>query len=500
MLKKIIKKYLNFENILIFVILAASLLVRVYRINQILGFYYDQGRDALVIWDLIHKGKFFLIGPTTGIEGIFRGPWYYWLITPLYFLGKGNPVYPSIFLSLTTVFSIYILYFLAKEISGKTSGLLAIFIASFSCVLVSSSRWLSNPTPMYLISMLFVLSLFLVLKKKKWAVPFATFLIGMAMQFGSAAEVFYIPFFIVFCIWQRKKLPNIKIIILGLVTFGISILPQLVFDLRHQFILSKNIIKFLFVEKSFQISFWQIIKIRIPFYYEVFTSKIWIERNILEIILMFLGIIFLFTNWKKYWKKDIFKTIIFLLISPMVGMVFFQGNHGNVYDYYFTGYYLIFILFFSIIISLWSKNIFGKFLLFLFIVSFLVGNVPKIATLISTDVSDHKTIVLENQKQAINWIYENAKGKEFNVDVYVPPVIPYAYDYLFMWYGQKMYGYIPDNESNNLLYTLFEVDPPHPERLEAWLLRQQGIGNVLEESTFGGITVQKRIRISNSNY
>ncbi|MFH1970791.1 MAG: glycosyltransferase family 39 protein [Patescibacteria group bacterium] len=500
MLKKIIKKYTNLESLLVFIILFASFLVRVFRIDQLLGFYYDQGRDALVIWDLIYKGKFFLIGPTTGIEGIFRGPWYYWLITPFYFLGKGNPVYPSVFLSLTTVISIYILYYLAKEISGKTSGLVAIIIASFSYTLVSSARWLSNPTPMYLISMLFVLSLLLVLKKRKWAFPFATFLIGMAMQFGSAAEVFYIPFFIGFCIWQRKKLPNIKIILLGAVTFGISFLPQLIFDLRHQFILSKNIMKFLFVEKSFKFSFWQIFRVRLPFYYDVFTSLIWSIRNFSEIILMLLGVLFLVTRLKIYWKKDIFKTIVLLLVSPMIGMLFFQGNYGNVYGYYFTGYYLIFILFFSIIISSWSKNIFGKFILALFIVSFLVSNLSKVRTYIFTDVGDPKTIVLGNQKQAINWIYENAKGEKFNVDVYVPPVIPYAYDYLFMWYGQKTYGYIPSNERNILLYTLFEVDPPHPERLAAWLLRQKGIGNVLEENTIGGITVQKRIRIPNSNY
>src|SRR5204863_7090662 len=130
---------------LLLLILFLASFVRVYRLHQLLGFYYDQGRDALVIWDLIHKGNFFLIGPTTGIEGIFRGPWYYWLITPFYFLGRGNPVWPAAFLAFTTVVAIFFLYKLGK-IFNKETGILASIIGSFSVLLVFGARWLSNPT------------------------------------------------------------------------------------------------------------------------------------------------------------------------------------------------------------------------------------------------------------------------------------------------------------------------------------------------------------------
>src|SRR6266498_1061990 len=105
-----INKLLTPLNIAIISILLISFFFRIYRIDQLLGFYYDQGRDANVIWNLIHNHKFFLIGPTTGIEGIFRGPWYYWLISPFYWLGQGNPIYPSIFLSITVVVSLFFLY------------------------------------------------------------------------------------------------------------------------------------------------------------------------------------------------------------------------------------------------------------------------------------------------------------------------------------------------------------------------------------------------------
>jgi len=108
-------------------------------------------------------------------------------------------------------------------------------------------------------------------------------------------------------------------------------------------------------------------------------------------------------------------------------------------------------------------------------------------------------ITLGNQLQSVDWVFKDSAPRgEFNVDVYVPPVIPYTYDYLFLWQGTKRCG---DSLCNlvadrrvSLLYTLYEVDPPHPERLEAWLKRQEGIGKVFDETRFGGIVVQRRMR------
>ncbi|HKC04625.1 MAG TPA: hypothetical protein VKC54_02030, partial [Patescibacteria group bacterium] len=112
---KKIRKLFTLEIILVFITLLVAFIIRIFRINQILGFYYDQGRDGLVIWDLIHKGKFFLIGPTTGIAGIFRGPFYYYLIAPFYWLGRGNPVWPDVFLAFTSVSALALAYYLAKK-------------------------------------------------------------------------------------------------------------------------------------------------------------------------------------------------------------------------------------------------------------------------------------------------------------------------------------------------------------------------------------------------
>lgn len=498
------------------VVLVAATFLRVYRIDQILGFYYDQGRDALVIWDLWHKGKLFLIGPTTGIEGIFRGPFYYYLVAPFYLLGGGNPVWPSIFLSLTTVVAIVFVYWLGAKIVDRSTGIIAAILTAFSFNLVIASRWLSNPTPMLVLSVILVWAMIKITEGKKWGWPIIALVSGLSLfHFGSSGEIFYFPALFIFAVWQTspagrprtvwyrgrqgKNLPDRKNFILSVALFALTALPLIVFDLRHDGILRNNIAKFLVGEKSFDAPTWRFADDKIKFYYDVFTNKIFNSRYSQERILLGTVAFFFAFYLPKMLQSNGVKILLLLFISPIVGLIFFQGNFGNVYDYYLTGYYLIFIVLFAISLGFVWKSKLGKIFVLYFMYLFLTSNLDILKFKLGDKCTGELSICYINQKQAIDWVHKDSGGKEFNLDVYVPPVIPYAYDYLFLWQGNKkcgenLCGKVLDRQVP-LLYTLYEVDPPHPERLEVWLARQKGIGVVEKETSFGGITVQRRHRI-----
>lgn len=508
MKSKIWEKILNFKkgnNFFIIFTLIIAFVVRVFRINKFLGFYYDQGRDALVIWNLIHKGKFFLvgplIGPTMGMGDIPRGPWYYWLITPFYWFGRGNPIYPSIFLIFTTVLSIYFLFLLTRKVGGKAASYLALIIAGFSFNLIMSSHWLANPTLIYLISILFFWSLIKIVKQERGRLPlvFSGLLAGLAMQFSGAADMFYLLIvFLVVLIWARKLI-NLKNIISFLVAYAFPFLPQILFDLRHNGILRKGIIEFLHGNRSFTLSVWKLVKLRFILYFDVFSNEIWYQKNVILSLLFVFLIIFLVIKFKEFKKNDYFLMSLLFLAVPLFGMLFFRGDKGVIYGYYFAGYYLIFILIFSVLMGSLLRYTWGKVLVFGFLALFFFYNISSLVNYYSRDFRSFNPIILEDQIKAIDWVFKDAGGEKFNVDVYVPPVIPYAYDYLFLWQankrcGKDICGLIKNGRVGNL-YTLYEIDPPHPERLEAWLERQKGIGVVEKEAVFGGITVQKRNRI-----
>lgn len=487
-------------HLLVYILLAVALIgglfLRVYRVDKILGFYFDQGRDALVIWDFLYNHKFFLIGPTTGLAGIFRGPYYYYLIAPFYFLGRGDPVWPSVFLALTTIMAGFLGYILGKKILNREAGVIFAILSSFSFNIIFASRWLSNPTPMLLLSMVLVWAMIKATEGKKWAWPVIALTSGLSLfNFGSSGELFYFPALFIFLIWQWKNRPDFKNLVISVILFTLTFAPLVLFDLKHEGILRNNIINTFGGQKSFVIPSFSFVSDRTKLYYDIFTNKIFQDRkNLQAVALGVVGLSFL-VFLPGFVKNKGFKVVLLLLLSATIGLYFYQGNFGVLYDYYMTGYYLIFILLFSVVLAkIWQYPI-GKIFVIAFMYLFLSNNLPVTKYKITDGLDGPQSIGFLNQKEAVDWIYKDAGNKSFNVDEYVPPVIPYAYDYLFKWYGGRIHGREPNVEQVSTLYTLYEVDPPHPERLKAWLDRQKGIGEVEATATFGGITVERRERI-----
>ncbi len=51
--------------------------------------------------------------------------------------------------------------------------------------------------------------------------------------------------------------------------------------------------------------------------------------------------------------------------------------------------------------------------------------------------------LFKNEIAVIDYIYKYANGKNFKVYAYLPSVYDYPYQYLFWWYGNKNYKFIP---------------------------------------------------------
>ncbi len=501
--RKEVKNY-PIVYILLSIILFFAIFARVYNVSNNLGFYFDQGRDAMVIWNFWKNGNIFLIGPTTGIAGIFRGPWYYGLITPFYISGQGDPVFPAVFLSLTTVLAIFFLFLIAKELVNREAGLIAATIAAFSYYIVVHSRWLSNPAPMLLISTLLLWTMIQISKRSssvlargygeaKWVWPAIGFLVGMAIQFGSATEIFYIPTVLIFAIWNRKQSPPAKIIILSIGLFFVSFIPQILFDLSKGGVLSKAVVNFLVKKESFKLSLWEVLGIRLNQYKLLYTSLL--LPGDLGYLLPFVlgGFWIILAKPRIFIRNHKFKILAIFISLPLFGMLFFQGNYGNVFDYYFSGLYFPLILFFSLPLGYIAKNWGGKLAVITFFLLFFKLNTPVLENYM---LRGRTHFTFNDQKKAVEWVYKNAKDENFNVDVYVPPVIPYAYDYLFRWYSFRLgQDFTLVEDQVPLLYTIYELDPPNPQRLDIWLARQETIGKVEEEFGFGGITAQRRKRL-----
>lgn len=476
-------------ELLLALILVASAFLRFYKLDQLLGFYYDQGRDALVVWRLLHEGKLFLVGPVTGIEGIFLGPFYYYLITPFYFFGRGSPVFVAAVLNLISVFGIYLLFLVTKDFFDRKVALLASFFMAFSYSLVTFSRWLSHPPLLSTFSLVLIYALLQIYRgKERWWLAVGL-VEGLSLQLESAAAIFFLPTILIFAFWQRRKIKYPSLIIFSLLLFFATLVPQIIFNWRHQGILQAAFGKFFTQEKSFYLPFAQLLQERLGVYFDTLFSKFFYAQRNLSLVWSGVLLFLVFLKRKQIFAQE--KKILALwFFIPLIGYLFYQGNYGYFLDYYLSGIWMVFMMLVAfLLVSVWSK-IWGKIVFFLFLASFAYVNFSQLVIYSRIGIG----VLLRDQLAALDWIYQDSAGRDFNVDVYVPPVLPYAYDYLFKWYGINKYGREPVASRTQLLYTLAEVDQSHPERLQAWLTRQQTIGQVTSQYSFGEIAVQRRQR------
>jgi len=413
------------EFVFLFLILVGSAFLRLYRLDKLLGFWYDQGRDALVIWDLLHYGKTFLIGPVTGIEGIFLGPFYYYLLTPFYWLGGGSPVFVTAGLSWLSVGTVFLIYLLAKKIFGIKTALLATILYGFSYNLILFSRWLANPNPLPFFTLVVLLLFYQALKGKSRYFIFACFVLGLCLQLEAAAATFFLPTFLIFLIWQRRLLFKPKILLLSGLAFGVTLLPQIYFNFRHEGILFQAFKKFLVADKSFGSggSFWQTLRLRLLLYYDVFFSKIFPGTKYWSAGLLALFSAGLLILRKKLLVKES-KFLVLWLIVPLVGYFFYRGNHGYIWDYYFCGLVPVFTMLLSaILVKLSERHWLGKIVVVIFLIGFLVINIRSLRAFYKTGIG----ITLAAETWALDWIYKDAGTEPFNIDVYVPPQIFFSY-------------------------------------------------------------------------
>src|SRR3989344_2390151 len=82
------RKYLYLFLILLFF----SFFLRLLAIaNYNFAFTWDQARDLIDLRRLVFGHTPLLVGPTTGLTGVFVGPFWYYFNAPPFFLSQGDP-------------------------------------------------------------------------------------------------------------------------------------------------------------------------------------------------------------------------------------------------------------------------------------------------------------------------------------------------------------------------------------------------------------------------
>lgn len=435
------------NNKLIIAILVILLIGVVYRLaltaNGSFLFNMDNGRDMVDVREMVVLGKPRLTGPTSAIDGFYNGPAWYYLLSIPFILSGGDP-YASILLEI----GLWVIggFFLLKLVS-RWGNLLIVPIGIIwvsSDYIVLTNLYAFNPNPVTLLAPLFVYLLVEYLEKEKVVYGLLTWILGgLFFNFEMNIGVFIPSIIVTSMILTKKfKLFKQKWFWLGLGLFIVTLLPQVIFDLKHQFIMSKAILRHL--SESSGGSFNLLMRsqtISLSFYNTFLPTLLNHKIFTLIILGLFVPLSYWFVKTKKK-NIAVYVSLIFISI-PFLGYVFLPVS---VNPWHLGGEMTVSLILIAYVFrKLLEKSYLGKIIFIILSVSviwFGVFNIGKFFVIDRVKPNLDPSLY-KNEINAIDYVYQKAEGKNFKVYVYLPSIYDYPYQYLIWWYGQKRYGYLP---------------------------------------------------------
>lgn len=230
--------------IIAFLLIILFIFLRFYKITESLLFFNDIGRDFLVLrnWQVSHKPP--LLGPQTSAIPFNQSAIYFYLLYPFFLVTRGS-VYATLIAAAFFYLSSFILglYFLRKQNLWQNSLLLVFFLISIHPQYIVQNRFVWNPsfvTPPLLLAFYSFLALREKYLNKKNLDQILTWLFtfALALALGFSYSVFpaFLAFLILAFIVFKKHFFSISF--KTAIALFIVNLPTIVFELRHNFLLS----------------------------------------------------------------------------------------------------------------------------------------------------------------------------------------------------------------------------------------------------------------------
>lgn len=452
----------NFKRPLIYLVIIVAYLFPLFiTLHSIfsgsIAFWYDPARDLLA--GLANIEKLSLIGPTSGIPGLFYGPYWIWMLS-LGLLVSHDPRVVAFLVAAVPYFLIlpFTLVVLSRVV-GKKAAIMGWLLFMLVYGGYSFQLWNPHPAPL----LVFVLITLLVFLPEKYTslkdyvyLIFTGFVAGLLIQFHISFGIavvsgVFLSFFLSF-LYSLFKVKNKKDVVIksvktvSLLVSGIliSALPFFVFELRHGFSQITTIITTLTTPHSV-VGVTGISNNEILSYFLMrFAALIHLPLSYAAGLGIIASVIIVFRLWKKNITLSV-KEVRLLLVTLTVGVTVlfvYLTSKNPVWDYHFIGVEVLFVLLLMLFISK-SKllTIIGGILASVVVV---VGINHFISSINSDPI---KLTSLATKEYVVSRIFDDAGEDKFSFIAYNPAIYTYDYDYLTRWIAEKNNREVPFKEA-----------------------------------------------------
>jgi hypothetical protein len=318
------------EIIIVFLFLTFGLALRLYNLHERTSFNADQEWLAFRSAE-VFKGDLPLLGPTTSVGSFSIGPGYIYLLSIFGLFTNNAPItgaYLSVFLGVVTLLFIY---FFTKYFIDQKVAYLILFLTSISFNLISWDQLPWAPSLFYLSQIILLIGAFLSNKNQIGYFLMALgFTLGFQSHFGIVLSIIsLIPYLII----VRPVKPSKKTIIATLLIILVGLLPNMLFDLTHEFINFKRIAIALKGDGSdYFVSLNKIINV---LSYNI-TGIIYPKNNsIVDVVLTKSLFALILVNAISLLRDRKYRKIsLLLLITAFVPAVLFYLQQGKFSEYY----------------------------------------------------------------------------------------------------------------------------------------------------------------------
>lgn len=315
---------INFWNTFLIATVILAAFVRYYEIDTHIPFYPDIGWFYISARDMLVSGQFPLVGITSSHLWLHQGPLWTYLLGFLFYFYNFNPVSPAYFTATLDLFTILLIYKLAKYAFNKQTALIASIMYAFSPIVILSARTPYHTSPIPFFVTLFIYSLI------KWTdgnvkhFPILIFSIAILYNLHLQSIVFAAIFVAVFVygLYKRtdwfKSVLNLKIISLSVLAFVVPTIPVLIYDVKNGF--PQTIVfmgwvfykLFSFIIPSQGLSYGAQISEMLNYFYSFFQKLLFLPNATIAATLVLVSIIMLV--YKTAIKKERNKAYVILLL------------------------------------------------------------------------------------------------------------------------------------------------------------------------------------------
>lgn len=439
------------------------------------AFWYDPARDMLSAWDNLSKPT--LIGPPSGIPGIFYGPYWIWLLSFAELISH-NPRWVDFFVMTVPYVVVFplLLYFLKDVFDRKVSLLLWLFFI-FGYSTYAYSLWNPYPAPV-----LFLLFVVLLLRsnfdsktfKQHLLVLMTGFSLGILVNFHLSfgiGVVFGTILYIIFqtCFEIKKNKKKIALffknrlvqLILFALGFIIAFSPFFLFEIRHNFSQTKVFLK-TFSHFGAVVQTTGLTKLQIVQEFAGRLAMLLGLPSILATSIFLLGILYMGIQWRvkkiKFSNKE--KKLMGILISMAVGVcALYLTARNPIWSYHFITVEVIFLLWIGILLQ---KSRMLQVLAAFWIVV-LLGMFSFTSFRAFAINPAHVSGNVAAEEKVVKKISTDAKNQGYTVFIYSPSIYSYEYPYLFRYLYDKDVPTRPELNPTDSK-TVYLIFPPQVEQ------------------------------------